>query len=318
MKAILCTSYGTPDVLQLGEVKKPHPKKDEVCIKIHATSVTASDCIVRGFALPFWHPLGLLMGLAVGFRKPRNPILGLVFAGEIESTGHGVKQFHPGDQVFGFTGTRFGCYAEYICLPEKDAPHFPASIPSVMTSKPSNVTSAEATAIPYGGLLALHFLKKGTIQSGQKILIYGASGAIGTAAVQLARFFGAEVTGVCSTGNVELVKSLGAVAVIDYTKEELAARDERYHFILDAVGKRKSSTLKTQCQQALTPKGKYISVDEGNPKPNLEDLLLLKQLVEDGEVKAVTDSFYSLEQIAEAHRYVDKGHKKGNVVITLG
>ena len=248
MKAIICTKYGPPEVLQLQEVEKPVPKANEVCIKIHATAVTASDRIVRGFNLPIWNPLGLLMGLVVGFGKPRNAILGLVLAGEVESTGNAVQRFQVGDRVFAFTGTRFGCYAEYVCLPEISTKGSPASVPGVIATRPSNVTAEEAAAIPYGGLLALHFLKKGDIQRGQKVLIYGASGAIGTAAVQLARHFGAEVTGVCSTTNVDLVKSLGADHVIDYTKEALADRGETYDFILDAVGKRKSSTLKAQCK----------------------------------------------------------------------
>jgi NADPH:quinone reductase-like Zn-dependent oxidoreductase len=317
MKAILCTAYGTPDVLQLGEVERPTPNNDEVSVRIHATAVTASDSIVRQFALPHWHPLGLLMGLVVGFGKPRNPILGLVFAGEVESTGSAIKRFRSGDQVWGFTGTRFGCYAEYTCLREQDTARFPATIPAVMTSKPPNVSYQEAAAIPYGGLLALHFLNKGSIQRRERVLVYGASGAIGTSAVQLARYFGAEVTGVCSTTNVDLVKSLGAAHVIDYTKEDLTGTHEGYDLILDAVGKHKSSTLKTQCQQALAPNGTYVSVDDGNPRPVLDDLILLEELVKAGQFMPVIDSVYPLEQTAEAHRYVDKGHKKGNVVITV-
>lgn len=309
MKAIVCTSYGPPDVLQLQEVSQPVPRDNEVRIKIFATAVTASDCIIRGIALPVWHPIGL--------RKPRNPILGLVLAGEIESTGKAVERFRVGDQVYGFAGTRFGCYAEYTCLPEKQAVGLPATIPGVVALKPSNVTYQEAAALPFGGLLALHFLKKANIQSGHKILIYGASGAIGTSAVQLARHFGAEVTGVCSTHNLETVKSLGAQMVIDYTRENITNRGERYDLILDAVGKSKSSNFKMQCKQVLMPGGKYISVDNGNPKPQLEDLVLLKLLVEAGQLKPVIDSCYPLEQIVEAHRYVDKGHKKGNVVITV-
>jgi len=312
MKAIVCTGYGSPDVLQLKEVEKPTPRKSEVCIKIFATAVTASDCIVRGFKLPIWHPVGLMMGLVIGFKKPRNPILGMVFAGEVESVGKDVKSFKIGDQVFGWTvkssiQIRFGTYAEYKCLPED----------SVMTLKPANVSYEEAAAVPYGGLLALHFLKKGNIQNGHKMLIYGASGAIGTSAVQLAKSYGAEVTGVCSTTNLEFVRSLGADKVIDYTKEDLANRGELYDFVLDAVGKRKSSELKEQCQNALTPNGKYISVDDGSPKASVENLNFLKELVEAGQLKPVIDRRYPLEQMVEAHRYVDKGHKKGNVVITV-
>jgi NADPH:quinone reductase-like Zn-dependent oxidoreductase len=309
MKAIVCTKYGPPEVLQLREVEKPAPKNNEVLIKICATAVTASDCIIRRLKISVWRPMGLMAGLVLGFNKPRNPILGGVFAGDVELAGKEVKQFKAGDQVFGFTTKsvvqpRFGAYAEYTCLPED----------SILALKPSNLSYEEAAAVPYGGLLALHFLKKGNIQSGQKVLIYGASGAIGTAAVQLARYFGAEVSGVCSTTNLELVRSLGAEKVIDYTKEDFTTKGERYDLILNAVGKRKAQL---QCDNALTPNGKHITVDDGLPKLHIEDLILLKELVESGKLKAVIDRTYPLEQMVEAHRYVDKGHKKGNVVITV-
>jgi NADPH:quinone reductase-like Zn-dependent oxidoreductase len=305
MKAVVCTHYGPPEVLQLQEVAKPTPKKHEVLINICATAVTASDCIIRGFKVPrrFWLP----MGLAIGFTKPRKPILGMVLAGEVEAVGKEVKGLHQGDQVYAFNITRFGTYAEYTCLPEN----------SLLALKPSNVTYEEAAAIPYGGLLALHFLRKGQIQSGQHVLIYGASGAVGTAAVQLARYFGAAVTGVCSTTNVALVQSLGAEKVLDYTKEDGTVGGERYDCIFDAVGKAKSSPLKEQCKQALTPNGTYLSVDGGRPEVRTEGLLFLKELVEAGKLRAVIDRRYPLEQIAEAHRYVETGHKKGNVVITV-
>ncbi len=315
MKAILCTKYGPPEVLQLKEVEKPTPKNNEVLIKIFATSVTSSDYIVRGFNIPIWNPMGLMMGLVLGFTKPRNPILGMVLAGEVESVGKDVKRFKKGDQVFASTvksssfQMRFGAYSQYTCLP-KD---------SMVVFKPTNLAYEEAAAIPYGGWLGLHYVKKGNIQSGQKVLIYGASGEVGTSTVQLAKYFGAEVTGKCSTTNLELVKSLGADTVIDYTKEDFTKRGELYDLILDAVpmvmANRKS--LKLRCKNALTPNGKYISVDDGTPTPNIEDFIFLKELVESGKLKPVIDRSYPLEEIAEAHRYIDKGHKKGNVVITV-
>ena len=304
MKAIVCTKYGQPEVLQLKDVEKPTPRKNEVCIKIFATAVTASDCIIRGFKVPM--SLWLPMGLVLGFTKPRKPILGMVLAGEVESVGKDVKSFNIGDQVYAFNIRQFGAYAEYTCWPD-----------SVIAIKPSNVTYEEAAALPFGGLIALHYVKKGNIQSGQNVLVYGASGAIGISAVQLARYFGAKVTGVCSTSNLELVKSLGADIVTDYTKEDSNNSGELYDFIFDAVGKRKSSKFKIRSKNALTPSGKYISVDDGSPKINIEGLNLLKELVEAGQIKPVIDRRYPLEQIVEAHRYVDKGHKKGNVVITI-
>ena len=301
---MVCTKYGPPDVLQLKDVAKPAPKDNEILIKIYATAVTSSDCLIRGSKVPLrlWLPMRLVIGLT----KPRNPILGMVLTGAVEAVGTEVTRFQKGNQVYAFN-IRCGTYAEYTCLPEN----------SVLAFKPSTVTYEEATAVPYGGLLALHFLRKIQLQSGQKVLIYGASGAVGTAAIQLARHFGAEVTGVCGTTNVALVKSLGADTVIDYTQEDVTNRGERYDCIFDAVGKRKSSKLKVQCKTALTPNGKYLSVDDGSPKLQSEDLLFLKELVEAGKIKPVIDRSYPLEHIVEAHRYVETGHKKGNVVITV-
>jgi NADPH:quinone reductase-like Zn-dependent oxidoreductase len=312
MKAIVCTEYGPPEVLQLAQVEKPVPRDNEVLIKVYATSVTVSDCFVRSgkVNILLWIP----MRIFVGFRRPRHPVLGLELAGKIEATGKDVKRFKKGDQVLAFTGKRFGAYAEYTCLPE-DGLCMPQD--SIMTLKPSNVTYEEAAAVPSRGTLALYFLKKGNIQKEQKVLIYGASGGVGTFAVQLSKHFGAEVTGVCSTTNLELVRSLGADKVIDYTKEDFTKKGELYDLVFDTVGKRKSSKLKLLCKEALTPNGKYISVDDGTPKIPIEYLVLLKELIEMGKIKPVIDRRYPLEQIAEAHRYVEKGHKKGNVVITV-
>jgi NADPH:quinone reductase-like Zn-dependent oxidoreductase len=317
MKAILCTKYGPPEVLHLKEVEKPIPKKNEVLIRNYATAVTASDCIIRGFNMPGDHKfpmkqiMELMMRLYVGFTKPKNPILGLVFSGEIELVGKEIKRFKKGDQVFGFTGYSFGTYAEYNCLSENESKR------GCLGCKPNNMSHEDAASVSYGGMLAIHYMRKMNIQTGQRILIYGASGAIGTVAVQLAKSFGAQVTGVCGSSNAELVKSLGAEKVIDYTQEDATNKLEVYDYILDAAGKNKTSKLKIEAKKALGQNGKYVSVDDGLLELRSEYLIQLKELVESGHIRAVTDKTFPLEQGVEAHRYVDTGHKKGNVVITI-
>jgi NADPH:quinone reductase-like Zn-dependent oxidoreductase len=302
MQAVVCTRYGPPEVLQLRDLPKPAPRSGELCIRIFATSVSASDCIVRAFSVPT--RLKLPMGAVLGFRRPRNPILGLVLAGEVESVGRDVTKFKPHDQVYAFTEFRFGAYAEYKCLPET----------AIVALKPSNSTYEEAAAIPYGGLLALHFLRQANIESRRRVLVYGASGAIGTTAVQLAKYFGAEVTGVCSAANLALVKSLGADVVIDYTKDDFTRNGARYDLVFNAVGKRKAVL---HAEGSLTPGGKHLTVDDNSPKMHAEDLAFLTELVESGRLKPVIDRTYPLEQIVDAHLYVDEGHKKGNVVIAV-
>lgn len=309
MKAVICTKYGPPEVLQLGEAKKPVPKDNEVLIKIFATAVTQSDIFLRGseFPLLHWLPLRLIIGLT----KPRNPILGVVLSGEIESAGKKVKRFQKGDQVYGFSGFALGTYAEYKCMSEQD------SIQGCLTIKPSNLTHEEAAAAAYGGLLALQYLERGNIERGQRVLIYGASGSIGTTAIQVVKHLGAEVTAVCSSANLELVRSLGADKVIDYTNVDSVDENDKYHLVLDAVGTRKTSKLKEACKKAVTPEGKYISVDDGPLKLRSDRLARLKELIEAGHFKPVIDRSYPLEQIVEAHRYVGNGHKKGSVVVTV-
>ena len=309
MKAIICTKYGLPEVLKMKEVEKPAPKDVEVLIKIFATAVTASDIFIRGSQIPiqFWIPMRIMMGLT----KPRKSIIGLVLAGKIESVGKNIKRFKPGDQVYGLTGFGLGAYAEYKCMKETDSTY------GCLALKPNNLSYEEATVAAYGGLLAFQYMEKGNIQRGQKVLIYGASGTSGTTAVQFAKFLGAEVTGVCSTSNVELVKSLGADSIIDYTKKDSINLIKQYDFILDAVGKIKTSKLKEACKKALTPKGKYVSIDDGKLILDSNRLALIKELVESGHIKPVVDRSYPLEQIVEAHEYVGKGHKKGGVAITI-
>jgi NADPH:quinone reductase-like Zn-dependent oxidoreductase len=293
-------------VLQLVDVPKPTPRPNEIGIQIVATAVNSSDCAIRGLRFPFAYQM--LARLALGLTAPRRRILGIVLAGEVASVGRDVRSFKAGDQVFGWNPRLFGTYAEQVCWPHD----------AVLAGRPVNLTYEEAAAIPFGGLLALYYLRRAHVRSGQRVLIYGASGAVGTSAVQLARSFGADVTGVCSTANLELVSSLGAAHVLDYTREDFTQRGERYDVILDAVGRRKSAQALRQSSQSLTPGGIALSVSDGSPKLQTTDLLLLKQLAEEGTLRPIIDRTYPLEQIVEAHRYVDAGHKRGNVVLTVG
>jgi NADPH:quinone reductase-like Zn-dependent oxidoreductase len=305
LRAVICTRYGPPEVLRLEELLTPTPQKNELRIRILATAVTSSDCYVRGLSLTFAYRV--MARLALGWTAPRRRVLGMVLSGEVDAVGPDVRSFKVGDQVFGFNRHLFGTYAEYVCWPED----------GLLATRPANLTNEEAASIPYGGLLALHFLRRAIVQAGQRVLVYGASGAVGTSAVQLAKHFGAEVTGVCSTANLALVRSLGATTVVDYTREDFTARGPRYDLIFDAVGKRKSAAGLRHCDRALASGGKRLSVDDGRPKLLPEDLMLLGELAGKGEIRPVIDRCYPLEELAEAHTYVDEGHKRGNVVIAV-
>lgn len=309
MKAVVCTKYGPPEVLQLTEVEKPAPKDDEVLIKIRATAVTASDIFIRSSQVPM--RILIPMRLMLGVTKPRRSIIGLVLAGEIESIGKNAKRFKTGDQVYGLTGFDLGAYAEYKCMKETDSTH------GCLATKPTNISFEEATMVAYGGLLAFQFMEKGNIQRGQKVLVYGASGTAGTTAIQYAKYLGAKVTAVCSTANMEMVKSLGAETVIDYTNVDTLNSGARYDFVLDAVGKNKTSKLKEACKKALAPGGKYASIDDRALLLDSKRLALIKELVEAGHIIPVVDKCYPFEELVEAHRYVGKGHKKGGVAIKV-
>ena len=323
MKAVVCTNYGPPEVLLITEIEKPVPNHNEVLVRVHSTTVTAADYRVRSFDVPacFWLPARLVLGL----RRPRKPVLGMEVSGKIEAIGKDVKTFKKGEKVFAATLQSFGGYAEFICIAE-DGP---------IVIKPTFLTYEEAAAIPIGARTAFHYLKKiAKIETDQKVLIYGASGSVGTYAVQLAKYFGAEVTGVCSTSNLEMVKSLGADKVIDYTKSDFTANFENYDIIFVTVDK---CPFKA-CKNALHKNGVYLNI--GRPLPSLqmiwtsitsdfkvvvgknapekgEALFILKNIIEQGKLKPIIDRIYSLDQIVEAHRYADKGHKKGNVVISI-
>ncbi len=306
MKAIVYTQYGSPEVLHLTEIAKPTPKDNEVLVKIHATTVTIGDTIMRSLKIPLPRWQRIMFRFYLGIGKPKRPVLGMELAGEIEAIGKNVTRFKIGDPVFASTfNVNFGGYAEYKCLPEN----------GMLAIKPANLTFEEAAAAPGAGMTALRCLRRANICPGQNVLIYGASGAVGTCAVQLAKHhFEANVTGVCSTSNLDLVKSLGADRVIDYTQEDFTRSGPIYDVVFDAVGK----TSAAQGRKALKPTGIYLNVHtaSGNGE-KLADLLTVKDLIEAGKFKPVIDRCYPLEQIVEAHRYVDTGHKKGNVAVTL-
>ena len=331
MKAIVYTEFGPPDVLQLKEVQKPAPKDNEVLIRVHAAPVSYGDLAARNFknisSREFNMPLPLLLAMRMyfGFNKPRISILGSEFAGEVESAGKDVKLFKAGDQVMGYLGQRMGAYAEYLCMPESGS----------LAIKPAIMTYAEAAAVPYGAIIATSLLGKGNLQRGHKVLINGASGGIGSAAVQIARYYGAEVTGVCGTPRLEYLKSLGADRVIDYTEEDFAQNGETYDLIFDILGRSSYS----RCKNSLKPKGIYLLASfkmkallqmlwtgmVGSKKvicvlssEKSEDLVFVKELIEAGKYKSVVDRCYPLEQAAEAHRYAESGLKRGQVVITVG
>jgi NADPH:quinone reductase-like Zn-dependent oxidoreductase len=322
VKAIVVERYGPPEVLHVRDVAKPVPKDDEVLIRIRATTVTSADCRIRSLKMPLG--FGLMSRLVFGITKPRQPILGSELAGEVESVGGAVRKFKPGDRVFAMGGMAMGCHAEYKCLPESGALAF----------MPADLNFEEAAAIPFGGTTALDFLRRGELREGERILINGASGAVGTAAVQLARHFGAEVTAVCSAANRALALSLGAVRVIDYTQTDFTRNGERYDVIVDTVG----TAPYSRCKASLKDRGRLLLVLAGLPDmlpipwvavtsdkkifagpatERAEDLRFLADLAQAGHFKAVIDRRYPFEQMAEAHRYVDTRRKKGNVVVTL-
>jgi NADPH:quinone reductase-like Zn-dependent oxidoreductase len=330
MKAVVYSKYGSPDVLQLTDIEKPLLKDNEILIRVHATSVNFGDMMARNykaisprqFNMPFL--IWLIAKISFGLNQPKITILGNEFAGEVEAVGSNVKRFKPGDQVFGYSGERMGAYAEYLCMPEN----------GILAKKPTNMTFEEVAGVPYGALMALSLLRRANIKPGQKVLINGASGGIGSAAVQIAKSMGAEVTGVCSTSKVEFVKSLGVAKVIDYTKEDFTQNGETYDLIFDILGR---SSI-PRCKSSLKPKGIHLFASfkmkqlfqmlgtsrSGGKKVicafgpgSVDDLNSIKEMIEEGKIKPFIDKCYPMEHTAEAHSYVEQGHKKGNVVIRV-
>ncbi|HMA38898.1 MAG TPA: NAD(P)-dependent alcohol dehydrogenase [Gemmatimonadales bacterium] len=308
MKAAICTRYGAPDVLQIQDVPEPVPGRRDLLIRVHAAAVSVSDTYIRSMVPTAQLWFRVLARLAMGLTKPRRPILGAVLAGEVAATGAGVRRFRAGERVYAFTTMRMGAYAEYACVAES----------KIVARAPENLTAAEAAALPYGGLIALHCLRKAGVAAGQRVFIYGASGAIGTAAVQLAKHLGAHVTAACGPTNLDLVRSLGTDAVLDYTASPPESFSVGYDRVIDAVGRRKTSALKVAAQTALAPGGRYVSVDDSLPRFGPRDLVLLTQLAEQGALVPVIDRRFPLAQVADAHRYVELKHKKGNVILDIG
>jgi NADPH:quinone reductase-like Zn-dependent oxidoreductase len=309
MKAVVCTKYGPPEVLRIVEYKKPIPKDDEVLINICATSVTNSDIFIRSsrVSLRFLIPMRIMIGI----RKPRKEIIGEVLSGIVAEIGSKITRFHVGDRVYGLTGFSLGAYAEYKCMKEVDSKQGCLSI------KPQNISFEEATSAAYGGLLAFQFLERADVQPNEKVLIYGASGTSGIVAVQLAKYLQAEVTGVCGPRNISFVQDLGADKTIDYTNDNEIGKLEAYDLVLDCVGKARSSALKEACKRALTKKGKYISIDDSALLLSSGRLDRIRELIEAGRIRAINDRCYPLDQIVEAHKYVELGHKRGNVAVTI-
>jgi len=309
MKAAICTRYGPPEVLKIVERDAPVPQDDDVLIRVFAASVTNSDIFIRSSSIPL--RFRIPMRIMIGITRPRNDILGEVLSGEIVRVGSKIRRFHIGDQIFGLTGYSLGAYADYKCMKETD------SKKGCIALKPRNISFEEATSAAYGGLLALQFLERGNIQPKEKVLIYGASGTSGTIAVQYAKHLGAHVTGVCSAEKVDLVRSLGADKTLDYTHKDSISKLEAYDFALDAVGKARTSDLKQACRTLMSDARKFVSIDDGPLILSSDRLNRVRELVEAGIVRPITDRCFPFEQIIDAHRYVERGHKRGNVAITV-